>query len=192
MLAIGLSAVRAPLSVAGLRARVPQIGIAETASRPLSEFSWLEGKWQGNWGPRVAEQVWLEPRAGEMTGLFRVTENDKTLVLELYSLLEASGGTEMRLRHFTPTLVPWEQSSPITVLRLGNMDSLDKGAVFENTGTGQPNRLTLLRVDPDTFLLRTEIAPGGDGKQVTEIRFHRVSVAAQIMTPQKKQKSASH
>src|ERR1700690_1434733 len=22
----------------------------------LSEFSWLEGKWQGRWGPRVAEQ----------------------------------------------------------------------------------------------------------------------------------------
>jgi hypothetical protein len=187
--AIGLVAVSYFFWSDQVWGQAPQTGTTETANRALSEFSWLEGKWQGNWGPRVAEQVWLAPRAGEMTGLFRVTGNDKTLVLELYSLLETSGGVEMRLRHFTPTLVPWEQS-PISVLRLA---SLDNGAAFENTGGGQPNRLTLIRVDPDTYLMRTEIASGGEGKQVTEIRFHREVAAAQPVTPEKKknQRSAS-
>jgi hypothetical protein len=160
----------------------------DSANPSLSEFSWLEGKWQGNWGPRVAEQIWLEPRASEMTGLFRVTENDKTLVLELYSLLESSSGIEMRLRHFTPALVPWEQSA-ISVLRLV---SFDRDAVFENGSAGQPNRQTLIRVAPDTYLLRTEIGAGGGNKQVTEIRFHRVVSVSQVPVPEKKKKPASH
>jgi hypothetical protein len=185
---IGAIAIGPSFSLASVLAQTPQTGAADTTNRSLPEFSWLEGKWLGNWGPRVAEQTWLEPRAGEMTGLFRVTENDKTLVLELYSLLETAGGVEMRLRHFTPTLVPWEQSA-ISVLRL---TSLDEGAVFDNTVAGQPKRLTLTRVDPDTYLLKTEIASGGEGNQVTEIHFHRAGAAAPIAAPQKKKKPVSH
>jgi uncharacterized protein DUF6265 len=191
ILVIRILVICPSFSLPEVLAQGPQSGVADMANRSLTEFSWLEGKWLGNWGPRVAEQVWMEPRAGEMTGLFRVTENDKTLVLELYSLLETSGGIEMRLRHFTSTLVPWEQS-PISVLRLASVYSLEKAAAFENTGAGQPSRLTLIRVDADTYLLRTEIAAGGDGKQVTQIRFHRAGAAAQVLAPQKKKKSASH
>jgi hypothetical protein len=175
-------------SSADVLAQAAPTSTVSTANRSLSEFAWLEGKWLGNWGPRIAEEIWLEPRAGEMTGLFRVTENDKTLVLELYSLLETPNGIEMRLRHFTPSLVPWEQSA-ISVLKLV---SFDKDAVFDNAGAGQPNRQTLIRVDPDTYLLRTEIASGDDNKQVTEIRFHHVLPVSPAPAPEKKKKPASH
>lgn len=161
----------------------------ENSKVPLSEFAWLDGRWQGNWGPRVAEQVWLGPRAGEMPGLFRAAENDKTLVLELYSLLETPDGIELRLRHFTPSLVPWEQSS-MSVLKLASVDS--KEAVFENSASGQPGRLTLIRIDADTYISRTEITSESENKQITEIRYHRLKSPAEETPSQKKKKSESH
>jgi Domain of unknown function (DUF6265) len=156
---------------------------ANTAKPSLSEFTWLEGKWEGNWGPRLAEQVWLSPKGGELPGLFRVVENDKPLVLELFSIIESSDGIEMRIRHFTPSLAPWEQSA-IAILRLTNMEGTS--AVFENTSGGQPNRQTLIRVDTDTYTARTEISQGADNRQVTEIRFHRVKAPAENVVPEKK------
>jgi len=161
---------------------------ANTAKPSLSDFTWLEGKWEGNWGPRLAEQVWLSPKGGELPGLFRVVENDKPLVLELFSIIESSDGIEMRIRHFTPSLAPWEQSS-IAILRLANMEG--SNAVFENTSGGQPSRQTLIRVDADTYTARTEISQGANNKQVTEIRFHRVKAPAENIVPEKK-KSKSH
>src|SRR5271168_2007770 len=67
----------APLSVPGLK---------------LSDFAWLEGRWRGDWGPRVAEQVWMAPKAGMMPGDFRLVENDKDLVIEFFTLVEKNSG----------------------------------------------------------------------------------------------------
>lgn len=156
---------------------------ADRSQARLSDLAWLEGKWQGNWGPRLAEQVWMAPEAGEILGLFRVVENDKTLVVEMYSVLETGAGVELRLRHFTASLAPWEQSST-AVLRLASLDP--KGAVFENTSGGQPSRQMLIRVDPDNYISRSEITSGGDNKQVTEIRFHRQNPVAEAAPPHKK------
>jgi uncharacterized protein DUF6265 len=150
----------------------------------LADFAWLEGKWQGNWGPRLAEEVWIGPRAGEMAGLFRVAENDKTLVLELYSLVATPDGIELRLRHFTPSLVAWEPS--VTVLQLASVSAIE--AVFRNAGPGQPSVNTLIRIDPDTYVSRTEITSGSDNRQVTEIRFQRVKSAPEEAPSQKKKK----
>jgi hypothetical protein len=151
----------------------------------LTDFAWLEGKWQGSWGPRAAEQLWTGPKAGEMLGLFRVVENDKTLVVELYSLLETSDGIELRLRHFTASLLPWEQSST-TLLKLASLDP--NAAVFENPSSQQPRRLTLLRVDPETYVSRSEITSGDDNRQVTEIRYHKQKSAAEVAPLPKKRK----
>ena len=157
----------------------------ENSKVPLSEFGWLDGKWQGNWGPRVAEQVWMGPRAGEMPGFFRLAENDKTLVLELFSLFETADGIELRLRHFTPSLVPWEQSS-MAILKLAAADA--KQAVFENGSGGQPGRLTLIRIDADTYVSRTEITSTSENKQITEIRYHKVKSPLEEAPSQKKKK----
>ncbi len=137
----------------------------------ISDFAWLEGKWQGAWGPRLTEEIWTAPRAGQMLGLFRVVENDKTLVIELFSLLETPTGLELRFRHFTPALVPWEQSGA-ALMKLVDADT--KTAIFENPSDGQPKRDVFTRVDPDTYMFRSEIVPVPAGtSHVTEIRYHR-------------------
>lgn len=136
----------------------------------LDHFAWLVGRWQGDWGPRTAEQVWLEPKAGVMVGTFRLVEDGKTLVIELFTLLQKPDGIEFRLRHFTPELVNWEKSDP-TILTLESSDG--KKFVFVNQVNGQPKHAILTRLDQDTYVARSEIVPDSDELQVIEITYHR-------------------
>ncbi len=150
------------------RASIDEPGYVRKST--LSDFAWLEGKWSGSWGPRIAEQIWTPPSAGQMLGLFRAVENNNTLVIELFSLSETPHGVELRFRHFTPALVPWEQSG-VTTMKLTGLDT--KAAVFENDAGGQPKRDVFTRIDPDTYIFKSDIAPDTGAGYVTEIRYHR-------------------
>ena len=151
---------------------------AATAQRPtLDQLSWLEGRWHGEWGSRIADLTWLEPRAGEMAGLFRLIEGQKTLVLELFSIVEKPDGIELFLRHLTPELLPWEKSDA-TTLNLEGVDATK--ATFMNPVNGEPKRLIFTRVDADTYVQRSEIEPAEGEPQAIEITFHRQKPPAAV------------
>ena len=145
-------------------------GSAPARKFSLADLAWLSGRWQGQWGPRVVEQDWTPSKADMMLGTYRVIESDKTLVVELLALTESPNGVEYRIRHFTPTLAPWEKSGS-TVLNLVSVDS--KRIVFENPVDGQPKHAILDRVDDDTYVSRSEIVPLEGNAQVVSITFHR-------------------
>ncbi|HXQ25090.1 MAG TPA: DUF6265 family protein [Candidatus Acidoferrales bacterium] len=158
---------------AGMQAPPDAAKVAAPAPAPkttLADFAWLAGRWQGAWGPRIAQQVWTAPRAGVMLGTFQLAENDKTLVLELFTLVEDTDGIQLHLRHFTPSLVAWEKASP-AVLKLASTDP--KTITFENPVDGQPKRASFTRIDADTYVLRSEIVPEKGDLQVTEITYRR-------------------
>ena len=159
---------------AGTQAPAAPAPVVPPASPPpkpsLSDFSWLEGRWRGDWGPRVAEQAWLAPAAGTMLGTFRLVENEKVLVIELFTLVEKPDGIDFYFRHFTPELVPWEKADA-TLLKLSSVDA--KKVSFENPVNGQPKRAILMRVDADTYTSRSEIVPEQGAMQVIEITYHR-------------------
>jgi hypothetical protein len=141
---------------------------------PLAQFSWLVGHWQGEWGPRVAQQVWMPPRSGEMVGIFQLSEDSHTLVVEVYAIRATPRGIELRVRHFTPALTPWEKAGP-AVLNLTSIDA--KSILFENADNGQPKHWLMKRTGTDSFLARFEIVPKDGQQQVAEISFHRETVA---------------
>ncbi|MGA3294044.1 MAG: DUF6265 family protein [Candidatus Acidiferrales bacterium] len=141
----------------------------------LSDFAWLAGRWQGVWGPRIAQQVWMPPKAGTMVGIFQLAENGETLVIELFTLVEKPSGIDFYFRHFTPQLAPWEKSDP-TVLNLASADS--KAIVFENPVNGEPKRAVIRRIDADTYVSRSEIVPDKGDMQVIEITYHRQKAVA--------------
>jgi hypothetical protein len=149
--------------------RAPQ---APASKATLAELSWLAGRWQGNWGPRLAQQTWTAPKAGVMLGTFQLAEGDKTLVLELFTLVEGSDGIKLYLRHFTPSLTPWEKPGP-TALNLATADA--NSIVFVNAADGEPKQDVITRIDTDTYVSRSEIVPEKGDPQVTEITYHRVS-----------------
>ena len=136
----------------------------------LADFAWLEGRWKGEWGPRIAEQVWLSPKAGVMEGMFRVLESDKTLVIEFFTLVQKPDGITFYFRHFTPSLAPWEKSDA-TVLNLASIDA--KKSVFENSVNGMPKTATWTRVDPDTYLYHAQLVPETGDPQEIEITYKR-------------------
>ena len=109
-----------------------------------------------------------------MLGTFQLAENDKTLVLELFTLVEDADGIKFHLRHFTPSLVAWEKPGP-TVLNLTTADP--KMILFENRADGQPKRTVITRIDADTYISRSEIVPEQGDTQVTEITYHRQNEA---------------
>jgi Domain of unknown function (DUF6265) len=149
----------------------PVVPPAPAQPKPsLADFSWLEGRWRGDWGPRVAEQVWLAPEAGTMLGTFRLLENEKVLVIELFTLVEKPDSINFYFRHFTPELVPWEKADA-TLLKLTSLDS--KKADFENPLNGQPKHAIFTRVDADTYTSRSEIVPEQGDVQIIEITYHR-------------------
>lgn len=143
---------------------------APIAKTTLADFAWLAGRWQGLWGPRIAQQVWTAPRAGVMLGTLQLTEGGKTLVIELFTLVETPDGIELRLRHFTPSLLPWEKSGP-AVLKFASADP--KTVVFENPSDGEPKRAVIQRIDGDTYVLRSEIVAEKGEMQVNEITYRR-------------------
>jgi hypothetical protein len=144
--------------------------IAPTKASVLSRLSWLEGRWRGEWGLRIAEQTWLAEKGGEVAGMFRLVEGEKTLVLELFSLVEKPEGVVFNLRHFTPELLPWEKSDA-TMLNLETIDA--PSAVFVNPLNGEPKRYILKRLDADTYTARSEIEPEQGEPQAIEITFRR-------------------
>ena len=143
---------------------------ASVSAPTLPQFNWLEGHWRGEWGSRIAEQTWLEPKAGEIAGLFRLVEREKILVLEIFSLVEKPEGIQFYLRHLTPELLPWEKSDA-TMLKLESVDATK--ATFVNPLNGEPKRAIFTRLDADTYTARSEIEPADGEPQVIEITFHR-------------------
>ena len=160
---------------AASEAAAPQTPPQAVAGPKLADLAWLEGRWRGEWGPRVAEQLWMAPKAGVMLGDFRLVENDKLLVLEFFTLVEKPSGINFYFRHFTEELVPWEKSGA-TLLTLANADG--KIFEFENPTNGKPKRAILTRIDADTYVARSEIIPESGEPQVIEITYHRQPLAA--------------
>jgi len=160
---------------ASMASAAPATALLDASAATLADFAWLEGRWRGEWGPRVAEQVWVSPKAGAMEGMFRLTEADKTLVIEFFTLVQKPDGIAFYFRHFTPSLAPWEKSDA-TVLNLTSVGGGKFG--FENPVNGMPKVASLTRVDPDTYLSHSEIVPDAGEPQVIEITYKRQPTAS--------------
>jgi Domain of unknown function (DUF6265) len=142
----------------------------------LAQFAWLAGRWEGVWGPRVAQQVWMPPQSGTMVGVFQLTDNDRTLVVELFTIVSTRNGIELRVRHFTPSLTTWpvEKSGP-ALLKLATIDS--KSIQFDSEDNGQPKHWSMQRNGPDTYVQRFEVVPEKGQSRTEEIVYHRQAVA---------------
>jgi Domain of unknown function (DUF6265) len=163
----------APARESHSKGPVPSKAALETPKAALAEFSWLAGYWQGQWGPRVAQQVWMPAQSRTMVGVFQLSENTQTTVVELYTIVSTSSGIELRVRRFTPSLTAWAKSA---VLNLTSIDA--KSMLFENPTDGQPKTWSMRRTGADTLVERFEIVPQKGQQQVAEIVFHRQPASA--------------
>lgn len=98
---------------------------------PLADFAFLVGTWQGEMGGDFVEEIWSAPRAGAMMGMFRWTAPDGTpRMYELLTITHEDDQTILRLRHFTSSLVAWEEKDAPIQLHL--TESAPNAARFVN------------------------------------------------------------
>lgn len=159
-----------PPPSSGATAASSQFPGAPHPNPTLADFAWLAGEWHGTWGPRIAVEAWTPPHAGVMLGSFQLSENGKTLVLEILTLTEDNGALKLYIRHFTPSLAAWEKQDPIA-LDLQSVDATT--AIFENPAHGEPKTAAFRRLDADTYVSRFELTSEKGDPQITQLVYHR-------------------
>jgi len=146
-----------------------------TASLPhhavLTDFSWLAGRWEGHLGPMTAEQVWLAPKNGTMQGFFRLTNEEKTVVIELFTLRETPDGIAMYFRHFSTELKPWEETD---AYRLNLTKSDATTFRFDNPVVNQLKDAILTHAEADTYTSHGDITDTDGKPKIIEVTYHRV------------------
>lgn len=138
----------------------------------LNDLAWLEGDWEGTVGKYEAELTYSKPKAGLMMGMFRLTDENRTVLLEFFSLRETPEGLVFRVRHFDVDLVPGEKDDAI-LLKLVSFDGTE--AVFENSVHARPKISRLIRNGNDAFVGRSLVISDTDVESTIEVHWQRRS-----------------
>lgn len=143
----------------------------------LADFAWLAGRWEGKFGAPgsdkqvTAELEWMAPKNGTMQGFFRLTDTEKTIVIEFFTIRETASGIVFYLRHFSPELKPLEVAEAYHL----NLTKADGGVFrFDNPVVNQLKDAILTHNADDSYTSHWDLT-GDDGKPaVIEVTFHRV------------------
>jgi catechol 2,3-dioxygenase-like lactoylglutathione lyase family enzyme len=82
---------------------------AKSPPATLADMAWLTGRWVGPALGGEAEEIWSPPRAGSMMGMYRLVRDGKPVFYEFQTLVEVRGSLILRLKHFNPDLIGWEE-----------------------------------------------------------------------------------
>ncbi len=112
---------------------------AKPAQAELSELKFLVGRWVGTGLGGECEEVFLPVWNDTMTGSFRYARDGKLVFSEYFSFHKSDEGVVLRLKHFHPDLVGWEEKDGMVKFPLIKVE--EKAAYFGG--------LTYRLVNPD-------------------------------------------
>lgn len=121
-------------TAAGAQEKITEntIKLAEGAKRPaatIADMAWLEGRWTGEGLGGLSEEMWTAPAGGSMLGVYRLVRDGKPVFYELLTIVEEEGSLVMKLKHFKPDMVGWEEKDKTVDFRLA---ALKEGLVQFN------------------------------------------------------------
>lgn len=93
----------------------------------LSLLSWLEGAWIGQEPDRLIEEHWTAPRGNGLMGMFRLIQGDAPRFFELMTIAVEQEEIVLRVKHFNPGLVGWEEKTEaveLTLVRVGGHEAV--------------------------------------------------------------------
>lgn len=99
--------------------------LADPAERPaatLTDVEWLVGSWVGTGFGQRFEEVWNPASAGSMVGMFKLYADDGVSFYELLLLIEEEDSLALRVKHFTPEFVAWEEKQDYVSFPLVRID----------------------------------------------------------------------
>ncbi len=74
----------------------------------IEDASWLAGRWVGEGFGGQMEETW-PPVGGQMVGHFRYWREGQPQFYEFLMMDVVEGGVRMRVKHFNPDMVGWEE-----------------------------------------------------------------------------------
>lgn len=162
--------------VARPTAPVPQA--APAVAGKLEDFAWLAGRWTGKLERSRMEEIWSKPDAGMMMGMFRlVSDEGRTMIVEMMTLRQVGDSVEMSLRHFDEKLTGWEPIDDASEMRLtknaaGEFEFSDPEPNLEQPKRGQPLR-QIWRPSGDTLKFEVFAPRSGQEKKIIEGEMKR-------------------
>ncbi len=140
--------------------------LADGAMSPpasIEAMRWFAGRWVGEGLGGEVEEIWAEPKDGQMMGMFRFVSEGKVVFYELMTLVEDEGSLKLRVKHFGKDFVGWEEKS----------DSVEFRWVGQSDGRIDFEGLSF-RPDPDGERLTIHLAMKSAGKIEERVfRFRR-------------------
>jgi hypothetical protein len=113
----------------------------------LADVAFIAGTGTGSMGGGVIEEQWSAPAGDSMMGMFRYTKDGRAVFYEFLLIEQTATGPVLRLKHFNPGLIGWEEKAEVFSYPLVEL---------------QPRRAAFERPDKQTRL----IFDGTNGKQL--------------------------
>lgn len=82
---------------------------AKPAMAELKKFEWLVGRWVGEGLGGECEELFLPVWNDTLVGSFRYAKEGKLAFSEFFSLVKTDEGVILKLKHFHPDMVGWEE-----------------------------------------------------------------------------------
>ncbi len=103
----------------------------------IADAAWLAGSWSGTGLGGISEEVWSKPAGGIMMGAYRLIKDEKPVFYEMMLLLETEDTLVLRLKHFHPNFVGWEEKDKSVDFKFVKKDGdriYFSGLTFEKAG----------------------------------------------------------
>ena len=115
-----------------------------------ADFWWLTGSWQARIGSDQIEEHWSRMCGNTLMAMFRWVKDGDVLFYEIEVLEQEGELVYLRLRHFDPKLVGWEEKTAPHEFVL--VDLNEEGAVFLELGKSERRWAVYRREGPDKLL----------------------------------------
>ena len=88
----------------------------------LEDVGWLVGSWTGEAFGGTFEQTWNPASVGSMVGMFKLINDSGVNFYELLLLVEEETSLSLKVKHFTPDFIAWEEKDDYVRFRLVSIE----------------------------------------------------------------------
>jgi len=114
------------------------------AKAGIESIGWISGHWREGSKSDINEEVWSPPMAKTMMGMFRSVVAGRVKFYELMTIGEVKGSLLLRIKHFNPELIGWEErenSVEFPLVKISDSEAYFDGLTFRLT---DPDSLTVI------------------------------------------------
>ena len=114
-------------------------------SANIDALAWLGESWHGEKDNGLIEEQWSKPAGEAMMGMFRWIKDGSVFFYEFMTIEQTKEGLNLRIKHFNPGLIGWEEKDKSFSCVLTQLDG--EKAVFFAREKEEPLWLVFERKD---------------------------------------------